>query len=154
METLEWAKLAETITPETGKVLYEPNKCFFTKMAFDVFQLNTSPVESLWILEDGEDGKQYLVARYDEDGTQSLEVKGNWAALADRECKNITLLYKNTPIHRFASEEFGFIKDDIHIFQKILIQKLNSDKSFIIKLIKSQSQGKQELLLNQFPELA
>ena len=154
METLEWTKLASEIIPETGKVSYESNKHLFTKVAFDVFQLNTSPVESLWILEDGEDGKQYLVAKYDEDGAQPLEVKSHWTALADKECKNITLLYKDTPIQRFASEEFGFTKDDAHLFQKTLVQKLNSDKSFVAKLLKSQSQNKQELTLNQFPELA
>jgi hypothetical protein len=154
METLEWTKLASAILPETGKVQYESNKHLFTKVAFDVFQLNTSPIESLWILEDGEDGKQYLVARYDENDAQSLEVKSHWSAFADRECKGITLLYKNTPIQRFASEEFGFTKEDAHVFQKTLIQTLNSDKSFVAKLLKSQSQDKQELLLKQFPELA
>ena len=151
-ETLDWLKLAVDIIPRNDKIPYGPNKQFFTKVAFDVFQFTGSPVESLWILEEGEDGKQYLVARYDEDA-QPLEVKSNWLALPDKECKNITLAYKNVPIQKFAASEFGFTQADAYIFQRTLIEKLSSDKSFVEKLLKSQPKEKQEKLLTQFPEL-
>ena len=151
-ETLDWNKLAGDMTTRKDKIPYEQNKQFFTKIAFDVFQFNASPIESLWILEDGEDGKQYLVAKY-EDADQPLEVKSNWLAVLDTEGKNITVAYKNTPIQKFASTDFGFNKDDAYIFQKMLVEKLNSDKSFIEKLVKSQPKEKQEKLLTQFPEL-
>jgi len=151
-ETLDWGKLTTEIVPNTKKILFESNKHRFTKIAFDVWQFNDSTVESLWILEDGEDGKQYLVAKY-EDSDQSLESKSNWLALLDKEGKNITLAYKNTPIQKFASSDFGFSKDDAYIFQKMLVEKLSSDKSFVEKLIKSQPREKQEKLLTQFPEL-
>jgi len=155
METLDWTKLASDVIPESGKVPYESNKHLFTKVAFDVFQLNTSPIESLWTLEDGDDGKQYLVARYsDDEGSKPLEAKSQWEALADKEGKNVTLIYKDTPIQRFASCDFGFTADDVHVFQKTLVQKLSSDKSFVAKFLKSQPQEKQEKLLQQFPELA
>src|SRR5271169_1071656 len=130
METLNWAHLADVVKPQSGKILYESNKHLFTKMAFDVFQLNTSSVDSLWVLENGEDGKQYLVARYEDTTETPLEAKSCWAAFSDKEHKNVTLLYKDTPIQRFASSEFGFDDDDIYIFQKTLIHKINSDKSF------------------------
>ena len=155
METLTWIKLAREVVSDTSKVPYESNKHLFTKIAFDVFQLNTSPVDSLWILENGDDGKQYLVAKYsDEEPAKELEAKSSWVALADTDSKNVTLLYKDKPIQRFASSDFGFTKDDVHIFQKTLVQKLSSDKSFVTKLIKSQPQETQEMLTMQFPELA
>lgn len=153
METLDWKRLATDITPETGKVLYGPNKNLFTKVAFDVFRLNNAPIDSLWTLEDGDDGEQYLVARY-EDEESKLEAKGSWMALSDSDKKNITLLYKDSPIKRFASTEYQFTPEDIHIFQRTLIEKLSSDKEFINKLLKSQPEDKRKLLIKQFPELA
>lgn len=154
METLDWTKLAGDVVPNTDRVQYEPNKHLFRKVAFDVFQLNNAPVTSLWTLEEDEDGSQYLVAQYgDEQAEESLEVKSHWLALADRENKNVTLVYKDAPIQRFASSEYGFSEEDVHIFQRTLIEKLSSDKAFVDKLLKSQPKERQELLLKQFPEL-
>ncbi|KKN17594.1 hypothetical protein LCGC14_0964270 [marine sediment metagenome] len=153
-ETLDWTKLAKDVVPDADKIPYESNKHLFTKIAFDVFQLNNVPVESYWILEDGEDGNQYLVAQYGEELTQeSLESKSHWLALADRDKKNVTLAYKNEPIQRFASSEYGFSEKDIHVFQRTLIEKLSYDKTFVDKLLRSQPEEKRKMLLEQFPEL-
>ncbi|MFA5024026.1 MAG: hypothetical protein WC523_03680 [Patescibacteria group bacterium] len=149
-ETLDWGKLSEDTKENTKKIPFEQNKKYFTKIAFDVFQYNNSPVDSLWVLEtDDSDGKQYLVAKY-EDTDNTLETTSSWTAILDTEKKNITLAYKNIPIQRFASAEFGFTEDDAFIFQKTLIQKLSSDKSFIEKFIKSLPKEKQEMLLTHF----
>ncbi len=153
METLDWTKLSGDITPEPGKIPYAPNKHLFKKVAFDVFQLNSSPVESLWTLEDGDNGEQFLVAQYSDEQPETLEVKSHWAALADKEGKNVTLTYKNSPIQRFASSDFGFGEEDVHTFQQALVEKLGSDKSFVSKLLKSQPKSKLNLLVSQFPEL-
>lgn len=153
---MDLKKLAETITPDTRKIPYEENKGNFRKVAFDVFRLNNSVSDSLWVLEDGEDGTQYLVAQYEEGEKEDpgLESKSHWVALSDRDSKNVTLIYKDEPIQRFASSEFGFNEDDVHIFQKTLIEKLSSDKKFLDKLIKLQPEEKREMLIEQFPELA
>ena len=74
-------------------------------------------------------------------------------AILDCENKNITLAYKNHPIQKFASSEYGFNKDDAYIFQRTLIEKLSTDKSFVDKLLKSLPKEKQEQLLTQFSEL-
>lgn len=154
MDTLDWNVLADKYAKKQERIPYEPNKQFFTKVAFDVFQLNTSPVESLWTLESGEDGKQYLVAVYnDETQDKLLETQSEWNALADKQAKNITLLYKNMPIQRFASKDYGFDVEDAHIFQKTLINKLSSDKDFLKKFLDSQPEEKKNQLLAQFPEL-
>jgi len=154
METLDWTKLAGDVTPDTSIIPYEPHKHWFRKVAFDVFQLNSSPVESLWILEESDDGQQFLVARYDESEPETLEVKSHWEALVDRQGENVTLMYKDSPIQRFASKEYGFTKDDAPAFQEVLIEKLSSDQEFVKKLIKSQPEAKRKLLLEQFPELS
>lgn len=155
MESLDWTQLAGNVVPETGRIPYEPNKHLFRKVAFDVFQLSSSPVESLWALEDGEDGEQFLVAQYsDEDtDTETLESKSHWEALSDREGKNVTLTYKTTAIQRFASADHGFGEEDVHLFQQALIEKLASDKEFVSKLLQSQPKAKLDLLVSQFPEL-
>lgn len=153
MENLDWIKLASELT-NSDKVPYDANKHLFTKVAFDVFQLNGSSVESLWKLESDEDGKQFLVAMYDEkQDNDKIVSKSNWNALSDKDGQNITLFYKNTPIQRFASTEYGFGKDDVHIFQNTLVNKLNSDKEFSKKLVNSQNEQVKSHLLNLFPEL-
>jgi hypothetical protein len=154
MESLDWTKLAGDVTPDTGRIPYEPNKHLFRKVAFDVFQLNSSPVESLWTLEDGDDGSQYLVAMYgEEEESESLEAKSHWEALSDRDGKNVTLIYKNAPIQRFASSDYGFSREDVHIFQQTLVEKLSSDQSSVAKFLKSQPKEKLDVLFAQFPEL-
>lgn len=154
MDTLDWTKLASDITPNTRRIPFEPNKHLFKKVAFDVFQLNGSPVESLWLLEEDENGEQFLVAQYDDQEAKGLEVKSHWAALADKDYKNVTLLYKDTPIQRFASSQYGFDESDAHIFQHTLIEKLSSDKEFLAKFLESQPEERRNELLRQFPELS
>lgn len=153
MDTLDWTQLAGEVTPETGRIPYEPNKHLFKKVAFDVFQLNTTPVESLWTLEDSEDGTQYLVAMYGDEEPEQLEAKSHWEALADREGKNVTLMYKDAPIQRFASSEYGFNSEDVHVFQQTLVNRLASDSAFAVKFLKSQPKAKLDSLIAQFPEL-
>jgi len=155
MDTLDWTELSGVVDPDLRKISYEQNKHLFTKVAFDVFQLNSSPVDSLWILEDDDDGAQFLVARYeDEDADSGLKAESSWAALADKEAANVTLFYKDSPIQRFASTEFGFTKDDVGVFKKSLIEKLSSDKTFRDKFLSSLPTAKRDALLQQFSELA
>ena len=150
MDNSAWAQLFNKFYP--SKLAFESNKHLFTKIAFDVFQLNSSPVESLWILEEGEDGKQYLSATYSGDDDQK-EAVGNWNALPNKESSLVILCYKNFPIHKFASSEFGFNKSDIQVFQKALMNKINSDQSFVQNIIDVQPKEKKDLLFEQFPEL-
>lgn len=154
MDTLDWSVLVDKFAKKQEKIPYETNKQFFTKVAFDVFQLNTSPVESLWTLEQGDDGKQYLVAMYGEnEETKPLEAKSEWSTLADKQAKNVTLYYKDMPINRFASSTYGFGQDDVEVFQKTLVTKLAHDKDFRNKFIESLSPERREQLLALFPEL-
>lgn len=153
METLDWTKLASNVVPDNTKIPYEPNKHLFKKVAFDVFQMNSAQKESLWSLESDEDGSQYLVALYDDDQSDGLESKSNWQALSDKESKNITLTYKDVPIKRFASQDYGFDANDIHLFQKSLVGLLNSNPSVVSEMLRSQSKERLGIIAQHFPEL-
>lgn len=154
METLDWGKLTNDLSEDKQKIPYEENKHRFRKVAFDVFQLNSSPSESLWSLEDDEDGKQYLVALYQSDENKdNIDVKSEWKALADKEAQNITLTYKDMPIQRFAAKDYGFDKEDVHVFQKSLLDLLNSNPEHVSKMLRAQSKEKIRIIAKHFPEL-
>ena len=155
METIDLMKVAQAISPDTKCLPYEENKHLFTKVAgaFDVFQMNRSPVESYWILEKGDDGQEYLVAQYEDSSGEPIESISSWEALSDREGKNVTLSYKNVPIKRLASSEYGFSSSDVHIFIKALTGRLDSDQEFVNKLVKTLPEEKNNSLTTLFPEL-
>lgn len=153
METIDFSSVSNAVCSDQKKVLYEINKHNFTKIAFDVFQLNTSPIESYWILEKGEDGKEYLIAQY-EDADPTLSVVSKWEVLSDKKNANVTLNYQGIPIARFASKDYGFEESNIGLFKKALVEKLSTDQSFVEKLLESLPEVKQSALKAQFPEFA
>jgi len=154
METTDFTKVAKVIDQDKKRLPYDKYKHLFTKVAFDVFQLNSSPIESYWILEKGEDGEEYLSANYEKEQTEDLQVKSSWEALSDKESKNITLLYRGVPIKRFASSEYGFDNDDVNLFKNALVNKLSVNKEFVDKLMKVLTEEKRDALTQAFPELA
>lgn len=154
MDTLDFNGLSQVLNPDKKRLAYEENRHLFTKVAFDVFQLNSSPIESYWILEKGDDGKEYLVAKYeDASDTKTIESRSSWQALSDRDAKNITIFYKGTPVRRCTADEFGFNDADIHIFKKALVEQLSSNADFTKKMLNTLVEDKQKSLFQQFPEL-
>lgn len=147
MNNKDWSNLFNKFY--SNKIDFESNKSLFTKVAFDVYQLNSSPTDSLWILEDGEDGKQYLVATYDE----AKEVTANWKAVSSKDSSMVVLCYKDFPVQKFASSDFKFDKNDVSIFERALTKKANSDSKFVRSILSSQPKEKMDLIINQFPEL-
>jgi hypothetical protein len=122
----------------------------FKKVAFDRFKVDQDPYDGLWALQDI-DGKPHLVRA----SNPQSEVKkvGDWEAISDFEKRNVTLSYKNIPITRFSSDEYGFSSNDISIFKSALIEKTSSDSSFLKELLVDQPQTKREALISTFPEL-
>lgn len=154
MDNLEYDKLAEAVNPNKNKLNYEKNKHLFVKVAFDVFQLKNSPIESYWILEtDNDDGKQYLYAKYEDTNSEELVSEGKWKAFSDKEAQNVTVYYQDVPIKRCASKDFNFDKDDVHVFSNALVSKLSKDNEFVSLLIDSLPENKKQALTEQFPEL-
>lgn len=143
---LDWNALKEKLEPK--KYLeYDKVKDVFTKVAFDVYKNNNS--EKLWTLEDGDDGKQYLVALY-EDGEGDIVSESNlqkdWVATPDSNGKNITLAYKKTPIARFSSEDYSFDSSNSSKFAQFL-EKKASDGRFVNDLLDIMPEAKKIAIL-------
>lgn len=153
METLDWGLLKNKIVDNKLKIAYEDNKHMFTKVAFDVFRFNNPHVDSLWILEQDDSGKQYLVARYDEKQDSGFDVVGNWTTVCDKDSSSVILAYKNFPIYKFSSNEYSFNSENIIVFQKTVMNKISTDPGFCKKILGSLSEEKKNILLNKFPEL-
>jgi hypothetical protein len=122
----------------------------FKKVAFDMFKIDQDPYDGLWALQEIE-GKPHLVRA----SNPQVDIKkvGDWEVVSDYDKRNVTLSYKNIPITRFSSDEYGFSSNDISIFKSALIEKTSSDESFIKELLVEQPQNKREALVTTFPEL-
>jgi hypothetical protein len=122
----------------------------FKKVAFDMFKVEQDPYDGLWALQEI-DGKPHLVRA----SNPQVDIKkaGDWEVISDHDKRNVTLSYKNIPITRFSSDEYGFSLKDISIFKSALIEKTSSDESFVKELLVEQPQNKREALISTFPEL-
>lgn len=154
METIDLTEVAQVVEPDKRKLSFRQHGHLFTKVGFDVFQPSNSPFESYWILEKGEDGEEYLVANYGDSDVESLTATSSWEAFSDKEAKNVTLMYKGIPIKRLASSDYGFGSEDVHIFKSALVNKLEKDEEFVLKLMKEISEEKRNALAQSFPELS
>ena len=133
-----------------NKFALETVKNHLHKVAFDVFQLDNDPYDGLWKLESSvEDGKDYLVRLDNEE-----VYKTSWSATSNEDCTSITLAYKNIPIHRFASNDFGFSKDDICLFKKSLLENICQNSNFRNKVLDMQPKDIKAGIIKAFPELS
>lgn len=121
------------------------------KVAFDVYRVDNDPYENLWILEDV-NGVPHLVRASDEPQSEP-SVRGDWVATSDHERQNVTLSYKNVPVARFASKDYGFNKSDVMTFKSALLERLESDNEFLREVLAEQPNSKKESLVQNFPEL-
>jgi hypothetical protein len=121
------------------------------KIAFDMFKVLDDKHEDLWKVE-SIDGADFLVRCTD---TPSLQVKesGDWSAVANYDCDNVTLSYKSVPICAFSSDEYEFDKNSIFSFKSALLDIVEEDSHFVKNVIASQPSAKIEVLSNIFPEI-
>ena len=121
----------------------------FKKEAFDVYRVDNDPYAGLWLLENI-DGVQHLVRA--SDPVFETTEQGSWGAISDYDKSNVTLSYKNIPIARFSSEDFGFSKLDIITFKSALLNRVSTDEGFIKEVLAEQPKSKRDDLVNTFPE--
>tara|TARA_B100000131_G_C17748760_1_gene464248 strand:- start:100 stop:579 length:480 start_codon:yes stop_codon:yes gene_type:complete len=121
------------------------------KVAFDFYKVDNDPYNGLWKSEESDDGKMYLVRASD----PRFEHKeaGDWTAISDYDSENITLSYKNIPIVRMSSDEYGFSKDNIFEFKDAVLDKVSSDNRFLNEIISDQPDSKVSAIYQSFPEL-
>jgi hypothetical protein len=120
-----------------------------TKVAFDMFKIANDHYDCLWKLEKV-DGVDYLIRN--SDPKYNYSDHGEWKIASDYENKNVTLSYKNTPIERFSSDEFGFQPDSIGVFKTALHDKL-SDENFVRDMLTDQPSDKFSAITATYPEL-
>ena len=122
----------------------------FKKVAFDLYRVDNDPYNGLWVSKEL-DGKQHLVRT--EDPTYNYQDNGDWVAITDYDCANITLAYKNAPIVSFSSEEFGFDNENVISFKNVILDKISSDDKFFSEVMSDQPREKLSAIFETFPEL-
>lgn len=91
---------------------------------------------SIWRLDTGDDGNQYIV-RTDSDDTV---VKAGWTASPNRRGDTITLSYEDTPVRKFSSAEFGFDPAKASVFAGIIVDKaVDEQPTFVRNLLATLS---------------
>lgn len=139
VESYDWSFLDDKINKKaSSKLMYDEVKHLFRKVAFDVYKpLNGS--DKLWELRDDEDGTQYLVALYDDDGEDIVinsEDQHDWTAVADHEGNNVTLSFRKFPITRIAMADHNVDSSKADEFARFL-EKKAQDESFVSQLLSS-----------------
>jgi hypothetical protein len=76
---------------------------------------------SVWRLERGEDGKEYITRTED----FAVAAASDWTAASNREGTVVTLAYQNYPVAKFAAEVFGF--EDGSDFAGFLVEKAKAN---------------------------
>ena len=123
----------------------------FVKYAFDMYKVYNDHYNGLWKLEDV-NGKPHLV-RTPDILEYSYESKGDWTCASNYDNNGITLSYKNVPIQRFSSDEYGFNGDDILTFKSALLDRANNDNEFVSEVLTNQPKPKFDAITATFPEL-
>lgn len=137
MSNFDWKSVYEAVN--TKKVVYDYDQYghLFQKVALDMYKPKNAVTSQLWELRDGEDGKQYLFAVYEDPEdiiAQSSDEQKKWEAKADSKGENVTLSYKKVPVYRFASSVYKFDSNNAVEFASF-IEKKACDKSFVDSLL-------------------
>lgn len=104
----------------------------FAQLGLNMFR-DTSDT-SIWRLEKGEDGAEYIVRAEDrEEMIVESSEDNEWAATSDSTKETVTLSHKGIPISKFAGRDYGFDRNSVASFQKYLIKKVQ-DPAFIRSL--------------------
>lgn len=129
------------------------------KIAFDVvrFMDGSEDIDKLWKIHQDNDGKNYIVAMYDdeEEATKTAKTAGSneWDASIDKRATTIQIFYKNEPIKKIAIANYGWSAPEAAEFATKLPQKLSEDRKFAHTILASLDDGERETLLAKYPEL-
>lgn len=119
---------------EQGKILYQDamRSGKFVRADLGVFRKNDD--QTIWHLQQDEDGKEYIVKSTSYD----TPIDGEWSALPSRTGEFVTLAYREYPICNFTKAEYRY--DDANCFASFLVKKAAQEKQkFIANLLKTLS---------------
>lgn len=103
----------------------------FAQVGLNLFR-DTSDT-SIWRLEKGEDGSEYIIRAADEEERLVESEDSQWAATSDSTKETVTLSHKGMPITKFAGKDHGFDEDSIDTFRRYLLAKVR-DPAFVRSL--------------------
>lgn len=147
MSSFDWSIVDKAVNKSRTVYEFSEVKHLFKKVAFDVYKPVTGS-EQLWELRDGEDGKQYLFALYEEGEDIIAQASAKeWYAIPDAQGLNITLSYKQIPVARFASTECGFTSEEAGEFAAFL-EKRAASKDFVSEMLKHLPEAKRHALIS------
>ena len=143
---LDWASLSENTETRRARYRFDDVKSKFKKIAFDVYKPTGASAgdAQLWELRD-EGGEKFLYAIYEQPtDLTATSALIDWTATSDRDGKNVTLSFKNTPLVRYASAQHGFEPDEANGFAEFLQTKVQ-DQEFATQVVAQLAEPKQVL---------
>lgn len=123
----------------------------FASIGVDLFRNEAD--SSIWRVEQGEDGIDYVVRTNIADELTQIGSSSDWKTIANRDSSSVTLFYKNTPVKKFDKDTYGFNKETIGNFNKFLVAKISTDQQALKNMFRTMSDDRVESLLNKFGEL-
>lgn len=151
--TINYTDLGDKVYKRKYKLADVSNSII--KVAFDVVRFKDDDnLNNLWQVHNSDDG-DYIVAMYDtvEPSKTVTAAKNPWKVEISKITKDIDVFYKGEHLVSVSPSKIGIPKDEVHMVKMYLPKKLNSDKKFVSKILKSIKKDKQKILQNKFPEL-
>ena len=120
------------------------------KVAFDMYKVFGDKYDSLWSTEQSGD-KTYLIRV----SHPQLGVKedGLWSTASNYDGSSVTLSYKKIPICSFASDDYGFSKDDVFTFKSALLDMVKENRAFVKNVVEAQAPAKAAAIKELVPDL-
>ena len=134
----------------SNRLKFAENQERFSNIGFGLFRDNDS--EFLWTLEkDSETGEEFIVRTAQVD--PRFQRGGAWAALADSDNKAITLVYRGHAIKAFKKAELNFNEANVDEWRQYLVDKIQTDPTFVGKVLDRVGESRRKFLIGKFPEL-
>ena len=147
---IDCEKLSENINPKKRYPL-EPHRKRLVKVAYDVVRfVDSENLEDLWKVECGDDGAEYIVAMYDQQGITNKQAN-DWQVIGSEDC--LQIFYKNNFVTKLALNSIGLNKQMAARLYPDIEKRLAQDKHFVESLLKVTSGQHVKEIINKFPEL-
>lgn len=126
------------------------------KVAFDVvrFMDGSEDIDKLWKIQQADDGNEFIVAMYNDEGTlEASAEKNEWHAAMNKTASHITVFYKGEPLTKVAASAFDANPEEVSALCRHLPKKLATDKSLTMALLNDLSEEERSALRERHPEL-
>jgi hypothetical protein len=145
---LDLSDVAKVVMPDPNRLPLEGNRDRLVHVAFDLFRLKGDNTEDLWQTQADDDGNEFLVRTYSlPEEEQQIVQASDWRVVSDGKGNNLTVLYRNIPIHRLATADTNAsTAADVELLRQTVQEKLSTDDTFVSKFIDSIPEEKRDLL--------